>query len=50
MEAARARFEQWRSSRSGKAPIPDDLRQLAISAARQQGINRPANCAWTPAN
>jgi hypothetical protein len=42
MEAARTRFEQWRSSRSGKAPIPDELWKLAINAARQQGVNRVA--------
>ena len=42
MEAARARFEQWRSNRSGKAPIPDELWKLAINAARQQGVNRAA--------
>ena len=42
MEAALARFEEWRSSRSGKAPIPDELWKLAINAARQQGVNRAA--------
>lgn len=42
MEAVRARFEQWRSSRSGKAPIPDELGKLAINVARQQGMNRAA--------
>jgi hypothetical protein len=42
MEAARTRFEQWRSSRSGKAPIPAELWKLAINAARQQGVNRAA--------
>ena len=42
MEAARARFEQWRSSRSRKSPIPDELWKLAINAARQHGVNRAA--------
>lgn len=42
MEAARARFEEWRSSRSQKSPIPDELWKLAIDAARQQGVNRAA--------
>jgi hypothetical protein len=42
MEAARTRFEQWRSSRSGKGPIPDELWKLAINAARQHGVNRAA--------
>ena len=42
MEAARTRFEHWRSSRSRKSPIPDELWTLAIDAARQQGVNRAA--------
>jgi len=42
METARTRFEQWRSSRSRKSPIPDELWKLAMDAARQQGVNRAA--------
>lgn len=42
MEAARTRFEQWRSSRSGKSPIPEELWKLAIDASRQHGANRTA--------
>src|SRR5512133_2443322 len=42
MESARTRFEEWRSSRSRKSPIPDALWKLAIDAARQQGVNRAA--------
>ena len=42
MEVAQTRFEQWRSSRSRKSPIPEELWELAISAARQQGVNRAA--------
>src|SRR5947209_8775905 len=42
METARARFEQWRSIRSRKSPMPDELWKLAIDAARQQGVNRAA--------
>ncbi len=42
IEAVRTRFEQWRSSRSRKSPIPDGLWKLAINAARQQGVNRTA--------
>lgn len=42
METARARFEQWRNSRSRKSPIPDELWKLAIDAARQQGVNPAA--------
>jgi len=42
MEVARTGFEQWRSSRSRKSPIPDELWNLAIDAARQRGVNRTA--------
>jgi hypothetical protein len=42
VEAARTRFEEWRSSRSRKSPIPEGLWKLAINAARQQGVNRTA--------
>ena len=42
IEAARTRFEQWRSGRTGKSPIPDELWTVAIRAARQQGVNRAA--------
>lgn len=42
MEAARTQFERWRSSRSRKSPIPDELWKLAINAARRQGVNRTA--------
>src|SRR4051794_16296629 len=42
IEAARTRFEQWRSGRTGKSPIPDELWKVAIAAARQQGVNRAA--------
>ena len=42
MEAARARFEQWRSSRSRKSPIPDELWTVAINTARKHGVNRTA--------
>ncbi len=42
IEAARARFEDWRSGRSGRSPIPDELWCAAINAARQEGVNRTA--------
>lgn len=42
MEAARTQFEQWRSTRSGRAAIPDELWKLAVNAARQQGVNHTA--------
>ncbi len=42
MEAARTRFEEWRSSLSRKSPIPEELWMLAINAARQHGVDRTA--------
>jgi hypothetical protein len=42
IEAARMRFEQWRKTRTRKAPIPDELWTVAISTARQAGVNRTA--------
>jgi hypothetical protein len=42
IEAARTQFEHWRSSRSRKSPIPDELWSIAIKAARREGVNRTA--------
>ena len=42
IEAARMQFEDWRSGRARKSPIPDQLWSAAISAARQEGVNRTA--------
>lgn len=42
IEATRKRFEDWRNSRSRKAPIPDELWSLAINAARREGVTRTA--------
>jgi hypothetical protein len=42
IEAVRTRFEDWRSGRAGKSPIPDELWSAAIEAARQEGVNRTA--------
>src|SRR3954466_9820457 len=42
IEAARTQFEDWRSGRAGKSPIPDALWSAAINAARQEGVNRTA--------
>src|SRR3954466_9353182 len=42
IEAARTQFEDWRSGRAGKSPIPDKLWSAAIKAARQEGVNRTA--------
>jgi hypothetical protein len=38
----RARFEQWRGNREGKARIPDGLWADAIEVARREGVNRTA--------
>ena len=42
IEAVRTQFEDWRSGRAGKSPIPDELWSAAIKAARQEGVNRTA--------
>ena len=38
MQAAVQRFEEWRSSHSGRRPIPEDLWRLAAEMARQHGV------------
>ena len=46
---ARARFGEWRNSRSGKARIPAELWSAAVEVARREGINRTArelHVAW----
>src|ERR1700685_2955090 len=46
---ARARFEEWRNKRSGKARIPAELWLAAVEVARKEGINRTArelHVAW----
>jgi hypothetical protein len=42
IEAVRTQFEDWRSGRARKSPIPDELWSVAIKAARQEGVNRTA--------
>src|SRR4051812_41424744 len=42
IEAVRTQFEDWRSGRAGKSPIPHELWSAAIKAARQDGVNRTA--------
>jgi hypothetical protein len=42
IEAVRTEFENWRSGRARKSPIPDALWSAAIKAARQEGVNRTA--------
>jgi hypothetical protein len=49
LEEARARFEEWRNSRKGKARIPAELWSVAVEVARKEGINRTArelHVAW----
>jgi hypothetical protein len=49
LDEARARFEEWRTSRRGKARIPAELWSAAVEVARKEGINRTArelHVAW----
>src|SRR5260370_38920691 len=49
LEEARARFEEWRNNRSGKARIPAELWSAAVEVARKEGINltaRELHVAW----
>ena len=46
---AKARFEEWRNIRRGKARIPAELWSAAVEVARKEGINRTArelHVAW----
>lgn len=40
LEEAKARFEEWRQNRKGKAAIPDELWSAAAEVARKEGVNR----------
>jgi hypothetical protein len=42
IDEVRARFEQWRQNRQGKARIPDELWSAAVEVARRNGCNRTA--------
>ena len=42
IEEVVSRFEQWRQTRQGKAPIPDELWLAAVEVARREGVNRTA--------
>ena len=42
LDEARSRFEQWRRTRRGKTPIPDELWSAAIAVARRDGVNPTA--------
>ena len=39
-------FEQWRSSHSGRRPIPEALWQRAADLAREHGVFRTACFGW----
>jgi hypothetical protein len=36
LEEAKARFDEWRQQRKGKASIPDELWALAVEVARKE--------------
>lgn len=38
----RSRFERWRRTRQGKAPIPNELWSAAAAVARRDGVNPTA--------
>ncbi len=40
LEEAKARFEEWRRNRKGKAAIPDELWLAAVEVARREGVSR----------
>jgi N-acyl-L-homoserine lactone synthetase len=40
LEEAKARFEEWRRKRQGKASIPDELWAAAVEVARKEGVSR----------
>jgi hypothetical protein len=42
IEEVQARFGQWRQSRQGKVPIPDELWAAAAAVAQRDGVNRTA--------
>ena len=49
LEEAKMRFEEWRTTRRGKARIPAELWSAAVEVARKEGINRTArelHVAW----
>jgi hypothetical protein len=40
LDEAKARFEEWRRNRQGKAAIPDELWATAVEVARKEGVSR----------
>src|ERR1700690_3344858 len=49
LEEAKARFEDWRNNRRGKARIPAELWSAAVEGAGKEGLNgtaRELHVAW----
>src|SRR5580692_10590554 len=49
LEEAKLRFEEWRTTRRGKARIPAELWSAAVEVARKERINQTArelHVAW----
>ncbi len=42
LEEAKARFEEWRQTRKGRAAIPDELWSTAAELAQTEGVSRIA--------
>ncbi len=42
VEEVRARLEEWRRNRQGRAAIPEELWSLAIEVARRDGVGHTA--------
>jgi len=42
LDEARSRFDQWRRTRQGTAPIPEELWSVAAAVARRNGVNPTA--------
>jgi hypothetical protein len=40
LEETKARFEEWRRNRKGKASIPDELWAAAVEVAQREGVSR----------
>ena len=40
LEETKARFEEWRRNRKGKASIPNELWAAAVEVARREGVSR----------
>ena len=43
VDEVRARFEEWRQNRQGRARIPDELWSAAIELACRDGVNQTAS-------